>query len=244
MINRDIAKSLNQAAMRAGTTNLAQQVIPPPGQTNQLFSPLMQRYMQQFAQGGNAMDYLPRQPNVFEGGSFVPMNPTLPYPIDPAMRSGRPMPRTSQYPVGYNLPTQPGITKLVPFQVLRSLADMYDVARLCIDRRKDMISGLGWDIVPLEDALQGKGKSDRINPKGDSQKAADTKDSGKPDKDQIKKIKTFFQQPNRIRGLYMRDWLKQAMEEVLVIDALTVYEHPSLGKGGGWAGTDIHSLEI
>ena len=189
MINRDIAKSLNQAAMRAGTTNLAQQVIPPPGQTNQLFSPLMQRYMQQFAQGGNAMDYLPRQPNVFEGGSFVPMNPTLPYPIDPAMRSGRPMPRTSQYPVGYNLPTQPGITKLVPFQVLRSLADMYDVARLCIDRRKDMISGLGWDIVPLEDALQGKGKSDRINPK-DSQKAA--KPDTKVDKDQIKTARQFI----------------------------------------------------
>ncbi len=240
-MNRDIAKALNQAAMRAGTTDLSMVVNPPPGQTNQLFSPLMQRYMQQFQQGGNALTVLPRQPGVFEGGSFVPMNPTLPYPIDPAMPSGRPMPRTSQYPVGYNLPTAPGVTKLIPFQVLRSLADMYDVARLCIDRRKSMISGLGWDIVPKEDALQAQGKSGRVN----AQKAADTKsDTKSVDKQLVKDIKDFFKQPNRIRGLYMRDWLSQAMEEVLVIDALSIYEHPSLGSKGGWAGTDIHSLEI
>lgn len=247
-MNRSLIKSLNAAAMRAGTTDLSPSVqqmqsLPANGQ---VFSPLMQRYMQQYSMGGNALNWLPRDPNAFIAGSFTPSLPTLPQQIDPSMRSGRPMPRASQYPVGYNLPTAPGTTKLVPFSLLRSLADMYDVAGLCIERRKNMISGLSWDIVPREDALQGKGKSSRINSqagKAATTGSGDTKPSP-VDKTKLKAIRDFFKQPNRIRGLYMTDWLKMAVEEVLVIDALSIYEHPSLGKGGGWAGTDIHSLEI
>lgn len=250
-MNKHIIKALNQAAFQSGTRSVADQAAMLSGaeSNSQVFSPLMQRYMMQYQLGGNAMNWLPRDPNAFIAGQFSPSYPTLPQQIDPAMRSGRPMPRQNQYPVGYNLPTQPGITKLVPFQILRSLADMYDIARLCIDRRKAMISGLTWDILPREDALQAKGKSSRVNtpsPDNKTQKAADAapKAGTKVDKDQVKKIKQFFQQPNRIRGLYMADWLKQAMEEVLVIDALSIYEHPSLGKSGGFASSDIHSLEI
>ena len=242
---RTIYKALNQAAFQSGVKDVSNQAAAMMQPNGQVFSPLMQRYMMQYQMGGNAMNWLPRDPNAFIAGQFSPSLPTLPQQIDPAMRNGRPMPRQSQYSVGYNLPTQPGITKLVPFQILRSLADMYDIARLCIDRRKAVISGLTWDIVPREDALQGKGKSGRVNA-SDTSKAADTapKAGAKVDKDQVKKIKQFFSQPNRIRGLYMADWLKQSLEEILVIDALSIYEHPSLGKSGGFAGTDIHSLEI
>src|ERR1700747_1045991 len=119
---QSIIKSLNQAAMRSGTTSLAHMI--QPSIPNQIYSPLMQRYMMQQQLGGNATGWLPRNPEVFEAGSFVPMSPTLPSPIDPSGRNGRPMPRTNQYPVGYNLPTMPGITKMVPYQVLRQLADM------------------------------------------------------------------------------------------------------------------------
>ena len=53
--------------------------------------------------------FLPRPSRTFTDGAFGPMSPIQPVPVDqPAAPGGFPDPRLWQYPVGYNLPTQPG----------------------------------------------------------------------------------------------------------------------------------------
>jgi hypothetical protein len=191
-------------------------------------SPLMRRYNSGFMATTGLPNQLPRDPSVFNSGLFTPSLPTPTSPIDPAGPNGRQSPRLYEYQIGHNLPIGPGQTKLVPFKVLRALASRYDVLTLCLNARKAEIAGLDWDIVPREDAEQAKGRSKRVsNPnltgKAAAARLANTNDS------QRKLIKQFFAEPNRIAGHFMSDWLKIAMDEILVIDALSVYEHPTLG---------------
>lgn len=202
-------------------------------------SPLMQRYNVGTVLGRGPLTLLPRPNEVFNSGVFTPSRPTMPQAIDPSNPNGRPGPRISEYPIGWNLPSQPGQQKMVPFKTLRSLASMYDVAALCIDARKSEIAGLDWDVVPREDASQSKGQSKRVSGKLTGKNnglvtGADTR----------RKIKQFFEQPNRIAGHYMGDWLKIAVDEVLTIDALSIYEHPSWGSNGGALGGDLFALEV
>src|SRR5580704_19071357 len=88
--------------------------------------------------------FLPRPSRVFTDGAFGPMSPIQPVPVDePAVPGGFPDPRLWQYPVGFNLPTQPrseGLA-LASFAQLRTLADRYSVARACIELRREEIRG-------------------------------------------------------------------------------------------------------
>jgi hypothetical protein len=199
-------------------------------------NPLMARYNIGTGLGASGLTMLPRDPRAFIGGQFNPSLPSPIYPVDPSQpKSGRPLPRQYEYQIGHNLPTSPDSQKLIPFKVLRKLAQSYDIAALCIDARKNEIAGLDWDIVPREDADQGKGRSQRVN----SSKISSTTSTppGKPDSDLRKQILKFFRTPDPIRGLSMRSWLSAALDDVLVIDALAIYEHPTL-KG------DLFALEL
>lgn len=100
--------------------------------------------------------YLPRPANDFINGAFGPFSPILPVPVDaPEPGSDFPDPRLYEYEVGWNLPTgTPGSEglKLADFSTLRTLADLYSVARACIQLRKNEIRGIDWDIMPTHDA--------------------------------------------------------------------------------------------
>ena len=93
--------------------------------------------------------FLPRPSSMFTDGAFGPMSPIQPVPVDePATPGGFPDPRYWQYPVGYNLPTQPGSEgfKLASFAQLATIASKYNVARRAIELRKEEIAGLEWEI--------------------------------------------------------------------------------------------------
>src|SRR5690242_21916603 len=67
--------------------------------------------------------------------------PDQPMPI--SAPAGTP-PRTTDYPVAYNINIQPRNLEAISFQQMRSLADSFDLVRLCIETRKDQVSRMPW----------------------------------------------------------------------------------------------------
>jgi hypothetical protein len=182
--------------------------------------------------GGRQMGpELPRPIQDFLAGAFGPLNPLNPMPIDEPGRDGaRPEPRRWQYPVGWNLPVgQPGTEglKLASFAALRRYADVYSVVRTMINIRKDEISGTEWDIGPTKDvAAQTKGD----------------KGAAKDQRERALKIVNFFKHVDPDYDSF-QSWMGALMEELFVIDAMSVYVHPTRVDGKGPFGSSLAALE-
>jgi 8-oxo-dGTP pyrophosphatase MutT (NUDIX family) len=177
--------------------------------------------------------FLPRPSRTFTDGAFGPMAPIQPAPVDqPAVPGGFPDPRLWQYPVGFNLPTQPrseGLA-LASFAQLRTLADRYSVARACIELRREEIRGLGWEIqltTKAAKAYQGDHKAMR--------------DFGERAAEATK----FFRRPDPDYFSFAL-FLDALLEEIFVYDALSLVFRPKYGKGlgRGLLGSDLDSLNL
>jgi len=114
--------------------------------------------------------------------------------------------RQFDYPSGYNLVTQPRQSEPITFEQLRGLADAYDLMRLAIETRKDQIAKLGWIIRP------------RIGTDGHPRTGHDDP--------RIAQASEFFARPDREHG--WDSWLRMLVEDMLVIDAATVYPRRDL----------------
>jgi len=186
-------------------------------------------------QAGYASGYgsfLPRSPQNFQAGAFGPFAPIYPMAIDePPEGAERAMPRRLPYQVGWNLPVgQPGTegVKLADFQVLRSLASLYSVARACIQLLKSEIRGLEWDIIPTRDAAKAM--------RGDHKAMADFGE-------RRAQAVAFFKNPDPEYGSWS-SWLDTLLEDLYAIDAMSVYLRPTWGKGKGLLGSDLTALEL
>lgn len=161
---------------------------------------------------------------------FGPGRPIGPVPIDPRLPdTGRALPRRSEYPVAWNLPGQG--QPHVPWVALRRFADQVDVARLCIGVRKKELTGIGWSIAVKEDLVQSIAQAQGDTP-ARARIAVTQQMAG-----EIERLTKFWQRPDNINRLTFGEWLSQLLEEVLVLDALSIYPHPDLGGR-------LHSLEI
>jgi hypothetical protein len=118
-------------------------------------------------------------------------------------------------PYGYNLSYTPRQKAKTPFRILRDLAQVDEVFRICIETRKNQMTSLDWDVT-TRDQKKGATRS-----KGDEQKIAE--------------IKAFFMKPDKRRSF--NDWLRLAIEEVLVVDALSIYKRRNYDDS-------LHALEI
>ncbi|HVL65738.1 MAG TPA: phage portal protein [Vicinamibacterales bacterium] len=107
------------------------------------------------------------------------------------------------YPYAYNQVWTPRSKALTPFAVLRQLAEVDDIIRICIETRKDQMTSLDWDIVP-RDKKQGSGLTAKIQ-----------------------LAREFFARPDRRRDF--STWLRMAIEDVLVVDALSIYRRRTRG---------------
>lgn len=119
-----------------------------------------------------------------------------------------------QFPYSYNQQITPGGLKQTPFAVLRRISEVYDIARICIETRKDQMTSLEWDIVPRDS------KKTKLGPAA---------------KKRQEDLRTFWRRPDRKRTF--ATWFRQAIEEVLVIDALSIYRRRNFGGG-------LNALEI
>lgn len=122
-------------------------------------------------------------------GPLDPLTPTAP---------GEVAGRILDYPSGYNLVQQPRAYE-ISFQMLRNLADSYDLLRTVIETRKDQLARLRWNIAPRDPKTKFE---------GDLKGRAQT-------------IEKFFQRPDRVH--FWDAWLRMLLEDLLVIDAPAVY---------------------
>jgi hypothetical protein len=92
----------------------------------------------------------------------------------------------------------------VSFNVLRDFSNFYPIARACLEWRKAQVTQLSWNVTPLEL----------------------TAETVKSDKNvtRAKELKKFFKYPTGKKGMTFSAWLKQILEDVLVIDAIAIYK--------------------
>jgi hypothetical protein len=112
--------------------------------------------------------------------------------------------RQFDYPPGYNLQIRPRAYEPIGFFELRALADAYDLIRLLIETRKDQLARLDWAIRPRD------GKAAPSDPR-------------------IKALTAFLARPD---GETPWDaWLRTLLEDLLVIDAPTLWCERSRAGG-------------
>ena len=162
---------------------------------------------------------------------FAPGRPLLPALINTPRDDGRAAPRRSEFPVAWNL--QVTEQRVVPFRLLRDIADGSDIVRKCVEVVKSSLAGLDWDIALSPDATE------RIMSEpttvGHTAATREARKSLMPD---IIRARDFWKMPDRINGLAFPEWVAMAVEEMLVIDALTIYPNRTLDN------KSLHSLEI
>lgn len=120
--------------------------------------------------------------------------------------------RMLDYPVAVNTvwtPRAEGGESGITFAQLRNLADSCDLVRLAIETRKDQMGKLAWSITPNDDEAQPDARCDDLN--------------------------AFLKSPNREHE--WATWLRMLLEDLLVIDAATIY--PRMTRGG-----DVYSLDL
>lgn len=178
---------------------------------------------------------LPRDPREFIAGTFTPLTPIAPVsiniPITDDDDDERPAPRQREMPPGWNMPVGlPGTEgfKLASFQTLRTYADVYSVARACIQVRKGEIRGMEWDIMPTQEA-EKRMRGDRAA----HREFAERK----------KIVVGFFRKPDPDYDFFS-SYIDALMEEMLVTDALSLYLHPTRKKGKGPFGRGLAALEL
>lgn len=116
--------------------------------------------------------------------------------------------RAFDFPVNVNVTTTPRNTENVTFAQMRQLADSYDLLRLIIETRKDQMTALQWSIKPRKEGAQPDARCD--------------------------KIAAFLKFPDQEHD--WATWLRMVLEEMLVIDAATIYPRQTVGG-------DLYALE-
>jgi hypothetical protein len=116
--------------------------------------------------------------------------------------------RRFDYPTGYNINSTPRQDEAISFGQMRAFADGYDLLRLVIETRKDQLAKLEWTI-----AKRGKAKEQD---------------------ERCQALIDFFAAPDRLHT--WDEWLRMMLEDMLVIDAPTLYARRT--KGG-----DLYAFE-
>ena len=168
---------------------------------------------------GNTVE-LPR-PASFANVPFAPGMPLRPGAINAVREDGRPDPRRYEFLVAQNINVTE--TRLVPFKTLRAAADQIDIVRRCIEAMKAKILGLDWDITLGEDStekIMAESNVDEIRAR------VMAKEKFSPE---INRLKQFWEQPDPSNGLTFSDWIGMALEEILVLDAWSIWPQKSVG---------------
>lgn len=156
------------------------------------------------------------------GAWFGPGQP-IP-PLAPAGTGGRQF----DYAYGANLQYNPRSedSGAISFEQLRALADNFPLLRGAIETRKDQLLNTDWAIKPRDANKKGK-KSKKPQ--------AGKVDTPAPEDPRIQQINDFLLFPDRENTFGV--WIRQLVEEMLVIDAATIY--PRMTRGG-----DVYSLDL
>ena len=131
------------------------------------------------------------------------------YPLVPPERE---QVRLWDYPVGYNAIYTPRSYESIGFDELRALAESHDITRLAIETRKDQIEKLDWTIKSRNEKTPNEDAASRID-----------------------HLTEFWRSPDGERPF--ATWLREALEDVLVLDAAAFEIRRNLG--GKIIGLDV-----
>jgi hypothetical protein len=92
---------------------------------------------------------------------------------------------------------------------------------------------MDWEIAPLPSAVERL-----LSENPDAGTAAAARMARESLAEDITRCKDFWKMPDRINGLSFSEWVAMAVEEMLVIDALSIYPNQTLDE------ENLHSLEI
>jgi HK97 family phage portal protein len=120
--------------------------------------------------------------------------------------------RLWDFPVGYNTIYTPRSFEAIGFEELRALAESHDITRLAIETRKDQIEKLDWRIRSRNEKSPAPHAAERIN-----------------------QLTEFWRRPDGEHPF--ATWLRQALEDVLVLDAPAFEIRRN--RGGDVVGLDI-----
>lgn len=164
------------------------------------------RFQPEMTNHARALVRLAQAVQTWQGnGNFSPGTPLTP-------ANGEDAPVLFEYMPGVNLNITPrtGFGALLSFPALRALSQVKEV-RLNIELIKRQICGMEWEIVPAENNTVTVSN-------GTYQHVVDTKG-----------VAEFFEKPNGVDE--WDSWLKMLLEDLLVIDAVTLYpEFDQLGQ--------------
>ena len=157
------------------------------------------------------------------GRRFTPTGPDQDFfgpgqplpPLAPPSAAGRQF----DYPAGYNLLVTPRGDLPISFLDLRNLAQNCDLVRLVIETRKDQISKMDWTVSPIGDGSKFKVKSSKLKNKKPPSPEAER---------QAREATALLKRPDRMHSFGA--WMRMLLEDMLVIDAATLY--PRRTKGG------------
>ena len=165
------------------------------------------------------------------GSAFGPGGPLVPTWIDPRNPvTGQPDPRLTQFPVGVNLSIDG--ERLVPFATLRDIADNVEMVRQCLNVRKDDLTSLDWGVTISKRTLKRIMADDDETSPGKAARLARAKYA-----EDIARVEAFWTRPDRMNGYDFGAWLGALLEDMLVIDAITVNPHLTVGR-------QLHSFEL
>jgi hypothetical protein len=136
-----------------------------------------------------------------KGRRFGPGQPLEPISSKEEQTDG---PRQYQYPMSVNrnlLPRREDSGgNLTPFEQLRNLASLYDVAAMCIATRVEEMQGISWSIV----AKDKKRQTELL--------------------DECDAVAKFFKRPDKLNKFSA--WLGMLLYDLYSIDAPTIYKRP------------------
>lgn len=121
----------------------------------------------------------------------------------PSMPDAPPRGLVPQVGQNFNLTPRSGWRgrALSAFEQLKTLGD-YDLVRVAIEDVKGQIAGMEWDVQPLKEF------------KNDPQA-----------KEEVRIARAFVEMPDPLARIDFESWISQAVEEMLVTDALSLYPH-------------------
>jgi hypothetical protein len=163
---------------------------------------------------------LERDPN-WATVPFGPATPLIPSSINPLSERGKPDPRRWEFEVAQNINVTGN--RLVPFKTLRQVADMTDIVRRCIEVLKSKLSGLEWDIVLTDAAVERIMAEQGVN---QVRAAAIAKEQFADD---INRVRDFWAMPDITNGMDFASWLRVMLEDLLVLDAVAIWPQKTVG---------------
>ena len=155
------------------------------------------------------------------GSQMGPNYPLIPYALDPLGPNGRPDPRKYQYDISENLQVSKQLAK---WNTLKAAAEQCDVVSRSITIRATEVAKMDKAWIVSDDAIAAVMDRDGV---GTAQASATARQENAT---LIAKLNEFWDNPYPQSDRGWREWITEAMWQVLVYDGLAIHPQMSLGR--------------